>query len=132
MVNFHWNRLVPAILAAIVLTGCSRGPLKVETIQMGSALNSDKSIATHVTRFKPEQTVYVAVITEGAGSGEVAARWSFGGRVISEEKRNVSYTQGGATEFHISYAGGFPPGQYKVALLVDGSEAATRDFRVEP
>jgi len=118
--------------AAVFFVACSHGPLKVDAIQLGRALNSDKSIATHVTRFKPDQTVYVAVLTDGPGTGEIAARWTFGGRVISEEKKSVSYTQGAATEFHINYAGGFPPGDYKVELLVDGKPAETRGFHIEP
>ncbi len=124
--------LVAVAMLALVSVACARGPLKVSTIQMGRALNSDKSISTPVTRFKRDQTVYVAVLTEGQGSGEIAARWTFGGRVISEEKKSVSYTQGAATEFHIAYAGGFPPGEYRVELLIDGKSFATRNFRIEP
>ena len=119
-------------VAVLWLGGCSRGPLQLSTVQLGSALNSDKSIATHVSRFKPDQTVYVAALTAGPGSGEVAARWTFGGRIISEEKKSVSYTQDAATEFHIAYAGGFPTGEYKVEVLIDGTSAALRDFRIEP
>ena len=59
--------------AVAAVTACSRGPLKVERLQLGRALNSDKSIATHATRFKPDQTVYVSILTMGAGSiGAVA------------------------------------------------------------
>src|SRR6187399_1721395 len=132
MTKVHRFSLTVIAILALFSSGCSRGPLKLATIQLGSALNSDKSIATHVSRFKPDQTVYVAVLTDGPGSGEVAARWTLGGRVISEEKRNVSYTQSAATEFHIAYAGGFPPGEYKVDLLIDGNPAESRSFRIEP
>jgi hypothetical protein len=117
-------------VAVVMAVGCSRGPLKFASLQLGSALNSDKSIATHVTRFNPDQTVHVAVLTDGPGSGDITARWMFGGRVINEETREVSYTQGAATEFHINYAGGFPEGEYKVEVLIDGMSVGTRDFRV--
>ena len=120
------------VVLSLVAAGCSRGPLKMSAIQMGRALNSDKSIATHVTRFKPDQTVYVSVLTEGPGSGEIGAKWTFGGRVISEEQKSVSYTQSAATEFHIAYAGGFPPGEYQVELSIDGQTAESRTFRIEP
>ncbi len=132
MTKLHRFALVVVASLGLFLTGCSRGPLKVATIQLGRALNSDKSIATHVTRFKPDQTVYVSVLTEGPGTGEIAAKWTFGGRVISEESKRVSYTQSAATEFHIVYAGGFPKGTYTVELLVDGTVADTREFRIEP
>ena len=124
--------LVVLAIAVVMAAGCSRGPLKVASLQLGSALNSDKSIATHVTRFKPDQTVHVSVLTDGPGSGDITAKWMFGGRVINEETKDVSYTQGAATEFHINYAGGFPEGEYKVEVFVDGTSAGTRDFRVAP
>jgi hypothetical protein len=123
---------VIAVLVALLGAGCSRGPLKVTAIQLGRALNSDRSIATHVTRFKPDEAVYVAVLTDGPGSGDIMARWTFGGHVISEETKNVSYTQGAATEFHITYAGGFPPGAYKFEILIDGKSIEARAFRIEP
>lgn len=117
--------------AVAAVTACSRGPLKVERLQLGRALNSDKSIAIHATRFKPDQTVYVSILTMGAGSGELSVRWTFQGRVISEESRSVSYSSDAATEFHIAYAGGFPTGEYKVEVMVDGQPLETRTFRVE-
>jgi hypothetical protein len=123
---------VALVVLSVIVAGCSRGPLKLAAIQMGRALNSDKSIATHVTRFKPDQTVYVSVLTDGPGSGDIGAKWTFGGRVISEEQKSVSYTQSAATEFHIGYAGGFPPGEYQVELFIDGQPAETRTFRIEP
>lgn len=127
----RWGRVL-VVLVVLGALGCSRGPLKVSGVQMGRALNSDNSIATHVTRFNRDQTVYVAVLTEGPGAGEITAKWTFGGRVISEETRRVSYTQNAATEFHIGYAGGFPSGEYQVELLVDGTSIETRGFRVDP
>jgi hypothetical protein len=132
MTNFRAKAAVRVVVAGMLLAACARGPLTVANVQLGSALNSDNSVATHVSRFKPDQTVYVAVLTGGPGSGEITARWTFGGRVINEETRRVSYTQGAATEFHINYAGGFPRGEYRVEVLVDGESVATRDFRIEP
>jgi hypothetical protein len=42
----------------------------------------------------------------------------------------VSYTSDAATEFHVSYAGGFPQGDYKVEVFVDGRSFETRNFRI--
>lgn len=128
----HRAGVIILAIAALISASCSRGPLKVAHVQLGRALNSDKSIAAHASRFKPDQTVYVSVLTEGPGSGDISARWVMGGRVISEATKDVSYTQDAATEFHISYAGGFPTGEYRVELLVDGAAVETRDFRIEP
>ena len=116
------------VLAAAV--GC-RGPLEVSTLQVGRSLNSDNTVAVHTTRFKPNETVYASVLTDHTGSSKLTARWSYSGRVISETEKQVSYKGHGATEFHFQSAGGFPPGDYKVEILVDGKSAISRDFRVE-
>jgi hypothetical protein len=117
-------------LAAIVLTAC-RPPLHVGTLQLGSKLNGDNTIATHTTRFKPDDHVYAAVLTEATGSSAIHVQWFYNGQQVSEEERNVSYKGAGATAFEFKSASGFPVGDYKVEVLVDGKPAASRDFRVE-
>lgn len=128
--GFFGGVLTIVLAIGLVVTGCSRGPLKATKLQMGRAINSDKSVGTPASRFTPEQTVYVAILTEGAGSGEMSAKWTFNGRVIREETKSVSYTSDAATEFHVNYAGGFPPGDYKVEVFVDGRPFESRNFRV--
>ena len=116
------------LMAAIA---CTRGPLTVETIQLGRSLNPDNSVATHTTAFKRNDTVYVSVLTTDTGAGTIGARWTYGGRVIDEPKKKVSYQGSAATEFHLQSAGGFPPGDYKVEIFVDGAPAGSRSFRVD-
>jgi hypothetical protein len=103
----------------------------VSILQVGRSLNGDNTVATHTTRFKPDDTVYAAVLTDRTGSSTIVARWSYLGHVVSETQKRVSYKGDGATEFHFQSAGGFPPGDYKVEILVDGQPVASRDFRVE-
>ena len=124
------RRFMPVLLALMMAVACSREPLKVATIQVGKSLNSDKSVGTHSTQFKPTDTIYVAVLNNAAGAGTLTARWTYAGRPISEESKNVSYKGEAATEFHIQSSGGFPEGDYKVEVLLDGQSAGTRDFRV--
>lgn len=123
---------VLALIAALGLAACGpSAPLTVSTIQVGKSINSDDSVGTIATRFKPDDTIYAAVLTEGEGAGEITARWKFGSRVMSEETKDVSYRESAATEFHIRYAGGLPPGSYRVEFEIDGQPAGARDFRVE-
>jgi hypothetical protein len=117
------------VVLAIATTAC--GELKATTIQLGRSLNSDKSVGNHTTSFAPEDTIYAVVLTDGIASGLVSARWSYGGRVISEPQRQVRYKGPAATEFHIQNSGGFPPGEYEVELFVDGTSAGVRKFRVD-
>ncbi len=120
------------VVLACMLAGCrSNEPLRVNTIQLGRGLNPDNTVSGHTTRFKPTDTIYVSVLTDNAGSGTVAARWTFAGRTVSEPKKEVSYRGAAATEFHIQNSGGFPPGDYEVEILLDGTSIATREFRVD-
>ena len=120
-----------AIAAASLLTGCKPSePLVVQTIQTGRSLNSDNSVGTHTTRFKPTDTMYVAVLT-GRGSGTIEARWSIGGRVINEAKKDVSTIEPAATAFRFQAADGFRVGDYTVEIFVDGKSVGTRNLRVE-
>ena len=117
-------------MTTMLVAACSRGPLRVSTIQLGRALGSDNSIATHTTTFKPDETVYVSVLTEETGAGSITARWMIGSQKVSEETKDVSYSGAAATEFHLQSADRFPPGQYTVEILVDGQAIGERTFRV--
>ena len=118
------------VLLATVLSAC-RPPLHLGTLQLGSKLNGDNTVATHTTRFKPDDHVYAAVLTEATGSSTITARWTYNGMMVSEESRTVAYKGAGATAFEFKSAGAFPVGDYKVDILVDGQPAASREFRVE-
>ena len=113
------------------IIGC-RPPLHVSTLQVGRSLNADRTIATHTTRFKPDDTIYASVLTDRTGASTILARWSYAGREVIEMHKDVSYKGQAATEFHFESAGGFPQGDYKVEIFVDGQPVASRDFRVEP
>lgn len=114
------------------LASCRPGePLQIDTVQLGRSLNSDNSVGTHTTRFKPDDTVYVSLLSEQPGSGTVTVRWLLNGQVVSEATREVSYTRAAATEFHLQNSGGFPAGTYRVDVLVNGEPAGSREFRVE-
>jgi len=125
--------VVTAVIVLGVVTAACRpsGPLRVTTIQTGKSLNSDKSVGNHTTRFKPDDTMFASVLTDGPGSGTIGVRWRYSGRIVSEETKNVSYRDHAATEFHIQNSSGFPEGDYTVEVLVDGQSFATRSLRVD-
>jgi hypothetical protein len=128
-----YNAIAALTIAMVVVGGCrpSRGPLKISTIQTGKSLNSDNSVGQLTNRFKGQDTIYAAVLTEGPGAGTLTARWTYVGRLVSEEPRRVSYVDSAATEFHIKNSSGFPPGDYAVEILLDGKSVETRNLKVE-
>jgi hypothetical protein len=121
-----------AVLALAVCTAACSGNLTARSIQVGKSLNSDNSVGTLTTTFKRNDTIYAAVLTDGSGRGTFKATFTYGGRVIAEPEKTVSMKGSGATEFHIEYSGGFPPGDYDIELFLNGQSVGTRKVRVEP
>ncbi|HUP92320.1 MAG TPA: hypothetical protein VM074_08740 [Solimonas sp.] len=138
-----------AVLLALVLSGChrsepakapaqvpapsSQASARVTDITLGRSLTADKAIADRTDSFRPADTIYVAVRTEGsAASAELQARWTYqDGQLVEEARQTVAPTQGGAmTEFHVSKPDGWPAGNYKVEILLDGQAAQSREFKV--
>ncbi|HEY0875230.1 MAG TPA: hypothetical protein VGD94_17280 [Vicinamibacterales bacterium] len=123
--------VVATLLATILMSSACASDLRVTTIQLGRSINTDNTVANHTTTFGPNDTVYVSVQMAGSGSGTVGVRWTYMGRVVGEPRKQVSFRGGGATEFHLQNAGGFPPGEYTVEVLMNDQPAGTRNFRVE-
>ena len=117
------------VLLAVV-AGC-RPPLRLSTLQLGRTLNADNTIANQTTRFKPDDAIYAAALTNQTGSSTITARWWYNGHIVSEIPKKVSYKGQAATAFEFKNAGDFPVGDYKVEMLVDGTPVASRDFKVE-
>ncbi|MEO8520796.1 MAG: hypothetical protein ABI603_05490 [Acidobacteriota bacterium] len=125
-------RLPVAILLLGCLAGCGLGQnLQVTSLQLGKSLNSDGTVATHTTRFGPADTIYLSVLTSGAGHGVIGVRWTYAGQTMGEPKKQVSYRDVAATEFHLQSAGGFPVGDYTVEAFFDDRPVGTKEFRVE-
>jgi len=118
-------------LVVVVTAACNTGPLKVTTIQLGKTLNSDNSVGTHATTFKPGDTVFASVLTPGSGSGTIETKWYYGSSKVSEMKKDVSYHGEAATEFRFRNSAGLPPGPYKVEVFLDGQPVGERTFKVE-
>jgi hypothetical protein len=125
-------RLTLGLTLAATLAACGVGTLKVTNIQTGRSLNSDNSVGALTTTFKPTDTIYVAVLTDGSGSATIGAKFSHLGRVVSEPEKKVSYRGAAATELHLDYAGGIPAGEYDIEVFFNGQPAGMRKVRVEP
>jgi len=123
-------RTTLAIATLLIGVACS-GPLQLANIQIGRALNQDRSISSITTLFKPNETVYVSVQTTAAGKGVVSVKWKYGNTVIDEPTKQVNYDGPASTEFHMQNSGGFPPGDYSVDVFIDGTQVGTRAFKVD-
>jgi hypothetical protein len=130
MRSFNSRILVVLLLTLLIACGAG-GTLRVTEVQLGRSVNADGTIANHTTTFGPTDTIYVSVLTSGVGSATISVRWTFSGRVVGEPKKEVSYRDTAATEFHLQSPTGFPIGQYNAEILFDGQPVETKSFRVE-
>ena len=150
------TRLVGTVILALTLavgggTACTKSRdnpdvtgttgtvgVRVAHVDTGRALTADKAIADktindNTDSFKPNDTIYASVVTEGtAATATLKARWTYqDGQVVNESTQTIAPTGNARTEFHISKPDGWPPGNYKLEVLLNGSSAGTRDIEVE-
>ena len=131
-------------LAAVLSAACTENPgatgttgngvgVRVSQIDMGRSLTADKTISDNTDSFKPNDTIYASIVTEGtAATATLKARWTYqDGQVVNESTQTIAPTGNARTEFHISKPDGWPIGKYTLEVFLNGSSAATRDVEVE-
>lgn len=124
------NREEPAVEQAEETDVAMEPALDVTRVALGRSIGADKKVVEEVGNFAPGDTIYASVETEGAGSGTLAARWTFeDGQVIDESSHPIG---GGAqvSEFHVSKPDGWPAGHYEVVILLNGQEVDRKGFGV--
>jgi hypothetical protein len=138
--------IIALTLAAILSAACTKknenpgatgttgtAGVRVSQIDIGRSLNADKTINDGADSFKPNDTVYASIATEGAAATTtLKARWTYqDGQVVNESTQTIAPTGDARTEFHISKPDGWPPGKYRVEVFLNGSSAATKEFEVK-
>jgi hypothetical protein len=109
--------------------------VRVTEVELGSSVGPDGRVNDNATsdEFRPSDTIYAAVNTEGTASGTtLVARWTYqDGQVVDETSRTISPTGPTVTEFHISRPDGFPTGKYRVEIMVNGQSVESKEFEVK-
>ena len=109
--------------------------LRVTDVALGRAMRGDTAVVDEVGDFKPADTIHAVVKHEGiATDARITARWTFqDGQVVDERTETVSPSGTGPayTHFMISKPGGWPTGDYKLTVLVNGQEVETEDFEID-
>jgi ABC-type Fe3+-hydroxamate transport system substrate-binding protein len=105
-------------------------PVSVVAVDLGRNIDVDKLVTERVEVFKPKDTIYASIRTNGASpNAKLAVKWIYqDGQVVDQSEQMIAPE--GTTEFHITKPDGLPAGNYKVEILVDGSSVQTKDFRV--
>ena len=107
-------------------------PLKVTDVEVGRAVGADKKISDKTDTFKPGDTIYVSVATEGSSPGAgLVAHWTYNyGQLVKHEETTIASTGKAVTEFHIVKPSGWPVGNYKVEVSLAGAPAGSKSFKV--
>jgi len=143
----QFGTILALMLAGVVSAACTRSSenpgttgttgtsaaIRVSQIDMGRSLTADKTINDKTDSFKPNDTIYASVLTEGAApTATLKARWTYqDGQAVKESTQTIAPTGDARTEFHISKPDGWPTGKYKLEVFLNDSSAATKDFEVE-
>jgi hypothetical protein len=139
MTIYQYARIVVSLPLAVALLGCSTSKpatptvVKVTDIDIGRSVAADKTIADETDSFRPGDTFYVSVKTDGsAPSAILTARWTYqDGQVVDESRQDITANGSAAvTEFHLSKPDGWPAGGYNVEVLLNGTSAGRKDFKV--
>ena len=107
--------------------------LQVAEVDLGRAIGADKRITAQTNDFRPTDTVYVSVVTQGnAQQAQLTARWTYqDGQVVDESSQTIAPSGTTVTEFHVSRPSGWPAGKYTVRILLDGREVESEEFDVQ-
>jgi hypothetical protein len=107
---------------------------RVSRVDLGAAIGGDKKVASPTTTFKPGDTIYASVQSEGAApSAKLVAKWTYeDGQVVNESTQTIAATGPAVTEFHIAKPDGWPAGKYTLVVTANGTPSAPVQFTVAP
>lgn len=107
-------------------------PVAVAVVDLGSAVGPDQKITTATTAFTPKDTIYASVATTGSGTATLDAKWTYqDGQTVKDDSKSIAPAGPADTAFSISKPDGWPAGNYKVEISLNGTSVATRDFSVK-
>lgn len=107
--------------------------VSVTSVDLGTAVGADQKVTSPTTSFSPKDTIYAAVATTGsATSATLGAKWTYqDGQTVNDSSQTIAPTGPAVTTFHISKPDGWPAGNYKVEISLDGNAVSSKDFSVK-
>src|SRR3546814_2322018 len=99
------------------------------SLELGSTVDASNKIAASGTSFAPKDTIYASIDTSGSGTATLAAKWTYqDGQTVHEDSKVLDTSGPATTAFMISKPSGFPAGNYKVDISLNGNPVASKDF----
>jgi len=113
-------------------TTAPAAPVAVTSMNLGRSIGPDKRVVSETTQFGVNDTIYASVATSGTGSATLAARWTYqDGQVVDETTQSISAAGPATTEFHVSKPSGWPSGNYRVEVMLNGTASQSKEFSVQ-
>jgi hypothetical protein len=108
-------------------------PVTVTSIDLGTAVGPDQKVTSPTTTFGKNDTIYAAVATTGsATNATLGAKWTYqDGQTVNDSSQTIAPTGPAVTTFHISKPDGWPAGNYKVEISLNGAPVSSKDFTVQ-
>ena len=123
--------LPPSSTAAMPMNNVSDA-VSFSSIEIGSSVDANNKISASSTSFAPHDKIYASVETIGTGHATLAAKWTYqDGQTVHEDSKMLDTMGPESTVFMISKPSGFPDGNYKVDISLDGKSVASKDFTVK-
>ena len=102
------------------------------SVEIGSSVDANNKIRASGTSFAPKDEIYASVETMGNGHATLAAKWTYqDGQTVHEDSKALNASGLETTVFMISKPSGFPAGNYKVDISLDGRPVASKDFSIK-
>ena len=135
-----------ALTGALVMTACGKkeetpppatamapAGVSVASVDLGTAVGPDQKVTSPTTTFGAKDTIYAAVSTTGAATNStLGAKWTYqDGQTVNDSSQTIAPTGPAVTTFHISKPDGWPAGNYKVEISLDGKSVSSKDFTVQ-
>lgn len=122
----------PAPAPAPVMTPAP-AVVAVASVDLGTGVGPDQKVTSPTTTFGPKDTIYAAVSTTGTSpSATLNAKWTYqDGQTVNDSSQTIAPSGPAVTTFHISKPDGWPAGNYKVEIALNGSPVASKDFSVK-
>jgi len=108
------------------------GAVSVTSVDVGTSVDAANRVTAAGSSFAPKDDIYASVVTNGSGQAKLDARWTFqDGQVVNEDSKTIDASGEQAITFKINKPGGFPPGNYKVEISLNGNMVSSKDFSVK-
>jgi hypothetical protein len=126
--------VVTAAPTVAIPTAVPAPAIQVTDVSLGKSIGADKKVQTPTDTFAPKDTIFASVSTDGtAPAAVIHAKWTYQeAQIVKDDSRTVALAGPAVTEFSIQKPDGWPKGNYKVEIMVEGGPpATTKTFRVE-